>query len=1027
MTNPIASTQSLNTESGSRSSSISDASNVSPIPSNSNANAPTSESSSTREEDNAKNNLSTPTDTDMNSKAKHRGRKKTLAGPPYICQFPDCGKVFQRSEHLSRHKLNHNPKKIFTCNYKNCGKTFVRHDLLVRHLKRHDNKIQKQKSSIKPSEFLSTVVSNSINDDDTIITKRRNNEITTNTTFPSNSDVRTSSTPSISNNNGDLFSVKDVVQQHSDSDVLTHSEVPNHMTNSSLQTPDLINFNSSKPRFKRNDTNINNPNIKHTIHNTPNLFNWLFPDVGLLSGADLSHPSDNNFSNQSPSNANAAAILDNYMNSSNILGHEDIKSLNDANTGTTNSELNNNLNNNQNYANSIAIDLSELGVNNGANNFFIVNDDFSPSTSSYVSSTPDQNHVNKATSNANKPANTNLNNPPTNFDFPNITRDNLQSFQHSQGQQASSSSLPYQFDENQLYTLTEKQMNEFEILVPSLKGHIDFTKLKFEKALKTYWNFFHPRFPMLHRPTFDSRNAPVLLLLSMVILGSKLFMCVDNITCPDDKKLLQPKSLADTISEPLRWLLFSSPFFQPPVEVWIIQSLLMLEFYEKHCSSRTIHERSHLHHGTTIQLLRRSPTLGGASTKLNNDETSNEGTSNWYKWIEVESMKRATFMCFYMDAIDAICFGHQMFIYSHQIQMTMPVEDSVWESNFQQFNKNFKNAERPRQFLMVLRDIMNGKATKANSFGKKILLAGLSAILFQIQQRDLQLFFGLDKFTNSISKNWRDLLTAAFAIWRNDVGNSCCSSKTAIDNLNSLGNSSQFSTSDTRCKCIGYHLAHIYMSISHYDIFIICGAPWRMNVKPSSDFERNAIKRRVYEWSKTRHCEISIVQSYLSLFEMFLSPQDSTYEYQYDYLPDADLFFRSYNIGYTLLVIWSYLYSKNKFKDIDVNNEYNQNGYLYLKNIRNQFTLKSEGILLHTWFENQSGAEFYADLMRWVNVLSDIEGIGNILGLLEMVGDKLAKADYIVVRELGKLLLFCRDRTIGNTDKEILEDMYHEQ
>ncbi|GME82957.1 unnamed protein product [[Candida] boidinii] len=56
--------------------------------------------------------------------------------------------------------------------------------------------------------------------------------------------------------------------------------------------------------------------------------------------------------------------------------------------------------------------------------------------------------------------------------------------------------------------------------------------------------------------------------------------------------------------------------------------------------------------------------------------------------------------------------------------------------------------------------------------------------MYQIQQRDLQIAYGLDKFgINESVGNWRELLTAAFAIWRNDVGHSCCSSKTAVENL----------------------------------------------------------------------------------------------------------------------------------------------------------------------------------------------------------------------------------------------------
>lgn len=926
-----------------------------------------------------------------NPKPRQRGRRKILSGPPYICTYPGCDKSFQRSEHLSRHKLNHNPKTIFTCTFPGCAKTFVRHDLLNRHLKRHSEKIQKvnSDSSGKNSEFLSTVVSKNIS----ALRKKVEKPLP-----PASS----STTTGISNNATSAKRLVDTFSELSDQQSFIPPTIENTASYSTLASS--TNYPQQQPsqqQLEERSQHQEYPNNAQSSTNNLNLFGWLFPDSISIAGSGTNTP-----------HHNGGALLNN--NPTNFFQEPQLNpaTLINNNYSAYNASTNPNTNNNSNFLS----DLNEFHMHHNTHNLFIVQDNFSPGSSSgYMDSTsPETETKGKAGSGLKNSTATPDNQVP------------LRSFQHSQGQQASTEFSMLHYDEGLLYTLTQEQMHEFENLIPALKGNSDFTKLKFEKALKTYWNFFHPRFPMLHRPTFKSVEAPILLLAAMIIIGSKLFMCVDNITCPDESKIKKPNVLSDTISEPLRWLLFASPFFQPPAEVWIIQSLLMLEFYEKHCTSRKLHERSHLHHGTTIQLLRRSPTLGGAPTKYNNESNSNgnEDIENWYKWIEIESMKRATFMCFYMDAIDAICMGHQMFIYSHQIQMTMPVEDVIWESNFVQFNKNFKLFKRPKQFLLVLRNIMNGKSTKTNSFGKKILLAGLSAILFQIQQRDLQLFFGLDKFTSTISDNWRDLLTAAFAIWRNDVGSSCCSSKTAIDNLNSLGNSSQFSTSDTRCKCIAYHLAHIYMSISHYDVFIVCGAPWRMNVKPSSIEERMSIKNRVVEWSKTRHCDISIVQCYLSLFEMFLSPQDSTYEYQYEYLPDADLFFRSYSVGYMLLVMWSYLYAKTRFKGIDLTHPDNLNGYEYLKNMRNKFTIKSEGILLHTWFTNQSGAEFYGDVMRWVNVLPEIEGLMNIVGLLELVGEKFVNAEYKVVKELGKLLLFCRDRTVGKTDKEILEDMY---
>jgi len=62
---------------------------------------------------------------------------------PFTCDFPGCTKSFTRSENLSRHKLNHQPKKIYRCSKEGCRKTFVRYDLLKRHENSHRDDEQK--------------------------------------------------------------------------------------------------------------------------------------------------------------------------------------------------------------------------------------------------------------------------------------------------------------------------------------------------------------------------------------------------------------------------------------------------------------------------------------------------------------------------------------------------------------------------------------------------------------------------------------------------------------------------------------------------------------------------------------------------------------------------------------------------------------------------------------------------------------------------------------------------------------------
>ncbi len=1024
---------------------------------------------------------------------KRRGRRRRLKGPPYICEYPGCGKCFQRSEHLARHKLNHNPKKIFQCTQPGCKKTFVRHDLLVRHLKRHANRIQKERKKMSEGKHDGKRVGSA---------KRSDVE-------GSNEEESGVERKKMEENNLQIANLQGANLRG----ISMQGDMQDGMQNANMRNANVRNTNMAGTNMQvaMQSTNLGNNNLENSNVPNSNLENETTPlkptsartapgVTGAPGGAGVSDRERMKFAvnntgmpraaSAQPQNTKGFSSVTQILQQHNHsladtpepANNKDFSAPNllnwlfSDNTSNPAADQRPNSRLNVGVAQSDTDDfltgLNEFQMNNGGQSFFIPDgfDQLSPASSSNLGlySSPGSvrspgGSVRSATGSGGGPmgpmgpvgtagkgiagtgiagqtdsgnnsggaavAKKNQKIHPT----PSMT---MNCEPVATAEKASIDAVlepkpraPHtrQSADRSLFHLTAAQLEQFSSLIPEIKAHPDFVQPKLEKALRMYWKFFHPRFPMLHRPSFDSVKTPPLLLLAMVMLGIKLSQCVDDIKCPGEERFENAKDLADKIALPLRWLIFASPQFQPPAKLWIIQSLLMLEFYEKNCTTRQLHERAHLHHGTTIQLLRRSPTLGGSPHKI---DSGDDYATNWFKWIEIESMKRATFMCFYMDAIDAISFGHQMLIYAHQIQMTMPVQDEVWESKLRNFRAAFKRCKQPRPFLLVLKSILNGVPTRTNSFGKKVLLAGLSAIMFQIQQRDMQLMFGLDKFGMSGTvNNWRELLTAAFSIWRNDVGGSCCSSRTAIDNMSSMKNSQQFSTSDTRCKCITYHMAHVYMSISHYDLFIVAGAPWRMNVKPSSNLERNQIETRVHDWTKTRHSKVCVVQCYLLLFEMFLSPQDSSYEYQYDYLPDQDLFFRSYVIGLCTMVLWCYIHARygpdayKKTKHAYLSHEYEEDGYRYLKRIRNELTRRSGGVMLHTWFSSCTGAEFYGKLVKWVNVLDDVPDKQNLVGLLDLVGNKLVDADYTVVKEIGKLLLFCRDRCRGSSD-DVLMNMY---
>ena len=74
------------------------------------------------------------------------------------------------------------------------------------------------------------------------------------------------------------------------------------------------------------------------------------------------------------------------------------------------------------------------------------------------------------------------------------------------------------------------------------------------------------QYPILHKPTFTPDKCPSGLLWIIIAIGAAL---------------IRENTLAKLIATPLRWAIFESEDFDPPVRLWVIQSLLLLEVYEK--------------------------------------------------------------------------------------------------------------------------------------------------------------------------------------------------------------------------------------------------------------------------------------------------------------------------------------------------------------------------------------------------------------------------------------------------------------
>lgn len=585
--------------------------------------------------------------------------------------------------------------------------------------------------------------------------------------------------------------------------------------------------------------------------------------------------------------------------------------------------------------------------------------------------------------------------------------------------------IPPNFPNPAQQTLITPEIRQILInLVPAIANHEYFNHL--ETFLDLYWTCFHVQYPILHKPSFNTFTCHPILLLSMIMTGASYAKCEPNNFFKNDKN---PREFADLIADPLRLIIFSCEEFHPPSQVYIIQSLLLLECYERFATNRKLHERAFLHHGTTIQLLRRSPGLGGNPLKNKTEYNRRHNATIWEKWVEFESVKRAALFAFYIDSTHSMVFGYQLMLFSNHIQLNLPCDDDLWESYLTP--KEIPNRNDSMPFLVGLKKILNREHVNTGIFGKKILLAGLLSIMFQMQQRDLQ---GSILEFEQLRDTWKDTLSLAFDYWNCDIMKSCCNSESSYllknESLKTLRPFS-LSQSDTRCKLPVYHMAQITLRIQHYDYYIFAGAPWRMNVQAeASDYE--LVGKKVREWANSPNGRVSVVYAYLFLFEMFLTPQDSVDQLNLPYDSDSDAVLNRLNVlALVTLLTWSYNFVlkgpestplSGSTELVSTKNLYSiEDGYNYLRRVRNDLS-RLTGRMLHT-LKPIDSVTFHNTVLQYAFHLESVENKHFMTGLLGMISTKFEECYWEVGNEFSRLIENCRRRSFGS-DKVRCDDMY---
>lgn len=455
------------------------------------------------------------------------------------------------------------------------------------------------------------------------------------------------------------------------------------------------------------------------------------------------------------------------------------------------------------------------------------------------------------------------------------------------------------------------------------------SKRMMQAYIGSYWYHFSDQMPILHKPTFSPDRTPNLLLLSMMAIGAA---CLDR--THGHKVTKAGANLSNFLAWHLRWDIFMDFNFRPPAKLWIFQALILLELYEKMYSSRELHERAHIHHATTITLMRRGRSLIGKSALDSppnpRDSTNGSRQSStssvsptaekwWEHWVTSEATRRAAFAAFVIDSIHATMFGHSAVMVAHEMRLPLPCDDSMWlagsSAEVWRIESNLmSNGIKPMSFLEGLKRTLSNQEVHTNSFGRTVLMAGLLSVSWHMHQRDLQvnvLGGGIIQALGGRDR-WRATLTRAYDTWKVDFDKALERSEPSSDPYrDDVTKTNEFNLV-FESRTVLHHLAHMAMHADIVDCQMFARAK-RLLGRAIGPQEFSSAQRRIKDhWAHSARARDATFYAMKFLCSVLAPDQvepahaggyhlDEPYDARDDVLLN-----RPWVLYFAALVVWSY-------------------------------------------------------------------------------------------------------------------------
>ncbi|KAK4540020.1 hypothetical protein LTR36_009836 [Oleoguttula mirabilis] len=352
-------------------------------------------------------------------------------------------------------------------------------------------------------------------------------------------------------------------------------------------------------------------------------------------------------------------------------------------------------------------------------------------------------------------------------------------------------------------------------------------------AMQLYCDLFFRQFnvcyPLIHKARFRPSSAEPLLLLSVLLLGATY----------GDK---DAHRLAVCIHDTMRSQIIQHAAFTATPELWVLQTILLVECFGKSRAGQKQHDMSHLFHGMLINLIRRSDCQSVRATESTNSAADPE--ARWSYAMDVEQRKRVAFLCFLWDTQHAVLFSQSLCMSAFELRTTLPCGPAAWEAESAETWAKEYRQESEVTFLSVLKAYMcpghRSLLKPINALSRLLVLHGLMSIAWDMKRRD-QTSLG----SIGAASEWKSRLAQSYDAWKTDFDGYCMNTMMLLKDSPSL--KQEFIRFNASSVAI-YHAAHIVLNVEILDLQIYAGAQHIIG-RPINTHDRERSRRVVKEWA----------------------------------------------------------------------------------------------------------------------------------------------------------------------------------